>query len=290
MPAALGDGSSASPASERLLESPTQASMDEQVADSELGGLVMGPGLSQAVACCCCLNVFQCFGWCSSVDQNEQKAVLYWGKYHGTLGSPGMYCINPWGRELRTVSTKFNTMELKDLKVVEARGNPIIVSGVVTYSLSSARKAAVDVENPLDYVRLQATAALKQVAGRYPYTAAPGQPSLQTEGAALAGELVHLVSQKVAVVGALVQNFELVDLSYAPEIAQTMLVKQQAEALVEARRLIVGSAVDMAHHALEQLQSRGGQLSDATRERVTSNLLTVICSNAPATPVVTLQS
>lgn len=90
---------------------------------------------------------------------------------------------------------------------------------------------------------------------RYPYSAAPGQPSLQAEGPAVSNELVGLLRQKVEVVGAEVHNFELVDLSYAPEIAQVMLVRQQAEALVEARRLLVGSAVDMTHQALGQLEA-----------------------------------
>merc|ERR1712224_560261 len=118
---------------------------------------------------------------------------------------------------------------------------------------------------------------MKQVAGRYPYSSAPGQPSLQTEGPALSSELVRLLQQKVSIAGATVHNFELVDLSYAPEIAQVMLVKQQAEALVEARRLIVGAAVDMAQDAVAQLEAKGQKLSDNAKETLTTNLLAVIC-------------
>lgn len=112
--------------SQRSLQVPVQARMvgmfdavgntsDDDVA---LPGLVTGPSLSKAVACICCPNILQSVGWCAQVNQNEKKAVLYWGKYVGTLTEPGMYCMNPWGRSLRVVSTKFNTMELKDIKVL----------------------------------------------------------------------------------------------------------------------------------------------------------------------------
>merc|ERR1712232_1542019 len=142
-----------------------------------------GPCLSKALCCLCCPL---CMASCpTKVDQNEQKAVLYWGKYWGTLKQPGLYFVNPMGRELRTTSTKFRTLELKDIKVVDKKGNPIIISGVVTYSNTSAKKACVDVENPEHYIRLQATTAMRQVASRYPYSDSPGQPSLQTEGPAI---------------------------------------------------------------------------------------------------------
>jgi len=294
----LGNTGEDGPSPARLLGAPVQAGMVQATvgepvapavpADEAIDGCVTGPGLSKAIACICCPNVVQAFGWLTQVDQNQQKAVLYWGKYHGTLTEPGMFCVNPWGRELRPVSTKYDTLNLKDIKVLDARGSPVIVSGVVTYALTSAKRASIDVATPGHYITLQATAVLKQVAGRYPYSSAPGQPSLQTEGPALATELVRLLQQKVAIAGATVYNFELVDLSYAPEIAQVMLVKQQAEALVEARRLIVGAAVDMTQQAVAQLEASGQALSDSARERVTSNLLAVICSHSNATPTVPL--
>lgn len=123
--------------------------------------------------------------------------MLYWGRYEGTLAEPGLYCMNPLGRQTRTVSTKFQTISLKDLKVVDARGNPVVVNGVVTVFLHSARRAAVDVEDPINYVRLQATAALKQIVGRYPYSAAAGQPSLQTESGAMSAELSNILQERL---------------------------------------------------------------------------------------------
>merc|ERR1712176_1553404 len=107
----------------------------------------------------------------------------------------------------------------------------------------------------------------------------PGQPSLQTEGANISVELIRTLQEKTTITGACIINFELVDLSYAPEIAQVMLVKQQAEALVEARRLIVSAAVEMSQQAVAQLQASGPALSDSARETLTTNLLSVICSH-----------
>jgi len=256
--------------------------------DPAAGFITTGPGLSQALMCVCCINPMSWLGCCTKVDQNEQKAMLFWGKYHGTLTEPGVYCVNPCGRELRSASTKWATMELKDIKVVDAKGSPVVVSGVVTYAIASAKKSCIDVENPQNFLRLQSTAALKQVTGHYPYSTTEGRGSLQTEGPAISAMLVGIVQEKVSIAGIHVRNFEIVDLSYAAEVASVMLVKQQAEALVEARRLIVGSAVDMAHQAVMQLESKGAALSEATRERVTSNLLAVICSHASATPTMSL--
>lgn len=248
-----------------------------------------GPCLSKSLFCVCCWNPFAWAGCCNKVDQNEQKAVLYWGRYAGTLAEPGMYCLNPCGRETRTASTKCNTLELKDIKVVDAKGNPVVISGVVTYKIISARKACVDVEKPEYFIRLQATTALKQVASRYPYGAPPGQPSLQTECSGISAELARALQEKTDIAGALILSFELVDLSYAPEIAQVMLVRQQAESLVEARRLIVSSAVDMAQQAVAQLEAGGNGLSEQAKERITSTLLAVICSHSAATPTIPLQ-
>jgi len=248
-----------------------------------------GPAPSKALMCLCSWNPMAWIGCVQKVDQNQQQAILYWGKYAGSLKDPGLYCLNPCGRQVMVASTKYSTLNLKDIKVVDAKGNPVIVSGVVTYALTSAKKACIDVEAPSNYVALQATAAMKQVASLYPYQAPPGQASLQAEGPAICAELMQSLQAKVAITGAHILNFEIVDLSYAPEVAQVMLVKQQAEALIDARRLIVGAAVDMSMQAVQQLEAKGANLSVEARERVASNLLTVICSHNPAVPTMALQ-
>lgn len=237
----------------------------------------------------CCINC---------IPERTHAAVLYYGKYVGSIQEPGIHFTWPCGRELRTISTATRTMDMKDLKIVDLRGNPVIVSAVVTYEATSARRARVDVGNPWPnaswnpgassgtYLQLQAQAVLKQVVSQFPYEAPNGLPSLQTEGAHISDSLIQSLQKRVNITGAKISSFDLVDLSYAPEIAAHMLVRQQAAALVDARRVIVRAAVDMTHDAIEQLNVKGLSIDESTQNKIISNLLTVICSNEAVKPVV----
>jgi len=247
---------------------------------------------------CCTLCPIAIFSGIKQLEPNQQAAILYFGEYKGTLKDAGLYWVNPCGLQMRMISTKRQTLQLKDIKVLDAKGNPICVSGVVTFYGTSAKKATIDVDNPWpmmgrtngSYLDTQAAAVLKRVASRFPYEAGPGIPSLQTEGSAIAEELKVMLQEKVSVAGIDVFSFDLVDLSYASEIAQVMLVRQQAEALVDARRHIVMAAVDMTNEAVSQLRKSGEPLDDKTCQQVTTNLLTVICSQATATPTVSMNT
>jgi regulator of protease activity HflC (stomatin/prohibitin superfamily) len=188
-------------------------------------------------------------------------------------------------------------MNMNDIKVLDSKGNPVVISAVVTFEPTSAKKARIDVENPWPegsnrsetFLQLQAKAVLKQVTSMFPYEAPVGQSSLQTEGVHIADMLIARLQKRVAVAGARILSFDLVDLSYAPEIASAMLVRQQAAALVDARSLIVKAAVDMATQAVADLEAKTGQpLSKEMRERTCANLLTVICSSESVTPTVNM--
>lgn len=235
-------------------------------------------------------------GLCNGIRQinvNEQAAALYWGEYVGTVSKPGLYLMNPFGLQLWKISTKRHTMQLKDIKVLDARGNPVILNGVVTFTGTSAKKATIDVSNPWPaggnsrgdtFLELQASAVLKRVASRFPYEAPAGESSLQSEGRTISEELRRELQNKVECTGALVQSFDLVDLSYAPEIAQAMLARQQAEALVDARKTLVSAAVAMARDAVEGLAGGEGGMDAKTCNTMKANLLTVICSGSAAVP------
>jgi len=240
------------------------------------------------------------------LDVSQKAAVLYWGEYIGTLHKPGLYWLNPCGLQLWRISTKQQTLQLKDMKVLDSRGNPVVVSGIVAFAGTSAKKATVDVDNPFPtgvgtgfsssygsstntYLGMQSAAVLKRVASRFPYEAPAGEASLQSEGQQISQMLKSELQEKVDVTGAQIFSFDLVDLSYAPEIAQVMLVRQQAEALVDARRVIVSAAVDMTREAVSSLKNSGEPMDDSTCREVTKNLLTVICSGATATPTVALK-
>ncbi|KAL3945386.1 MAG: hypothetical protein SGBAC_000519 [Bacillariaceae sp.] len=248
--------------------------------------------------------ILQCCG-CFVLSEKREIAVLYFGKYVGSVSSPGIHCLPPLGVDRREISTATRTMDMKDLKVVDRAGNPVIVSAVVTFVATSARKARIEVENPWPnaswqrqvgsgtYLQLQAQAVLKQVTSQFPYEAPNGEPSLQTEGSHITEMLMRKLQQRVLITGAKILSFDLVDLSYAPEIAQSMLLRQQAAALVDARALIVKAAVEMTHSAVESLQMKKASLgqepfSKETVERISSNLLTVVCSNEAVTPMVSM--
>lgn len=260
---------------------------------SKLCPHVLSNVLCALLPCCILTGIRQ-------LNPNEQAAALFWGEYKGTLSEPGLYLLNPFGLQLRTISTKRNTLQLKDVKVLDARGNPVVISGVVTFVGTSAKKATIDVDRPWPmgfvvreetFLELQAAAVLKRVASRFPYEAPAGQPSLQSEGVSIADQLREQLQDKVAVTGARIYSFDLVDLSYAPEIASVMLVRQQAEALVDARRVIVSAAVDMTREAVSSLRSSSTEpLDERTCQQVTTNLLTVICSGSAAVPTVSMGS
>ena len=248
---------------------------------------------------CAPLWFFPCCCGCFQVTEKQHAAVLYFGRYIGSVQAPGIHFLSPFGRELRLISTATRTMDMKNLKVVDSRGNPVIVSAVVTFVATSARKARIEVQNPWPdaswqthvvnstFLQLQAQAVLKQITSQFPYEAPDGCPSLQTEGQHITEKLVQTLQTRVEVTGAKIISFDLVDLSYAPEIAQTMLVRQQAAALIDARRLIVEAAVDMTHEATELLKRKKGRdLSEQTEDAICTNLLTVVCSSEAVTPTI----
>jgi len=253
------------------------------------------PSLLSGCLCCTCCPI-TIFSGIRQLEPNQLAAMLYFGEYKGTLKEAGLYWVNPCGLNMLMVSTKRQTLQLSDIKVLDAKGNPICVSGVVTFSGTSAKKAAIDVDNPWptyttrkgSYLETQAAAVLKRIASRFPYEAPPGVPSLQTEGSSISEELKVMLQEKVSVAGVYIVSFDLVDLSYASEIAQVMLVRQQAEALVDARRHIVMAAVDMTNEAVGQLRKSHESLDEKTCQQVTANLLTVICSQSTATPTLSM--
>jgi len=223
------------------------------------------------------------------VHPQEEKVVIYWGKFSELLAEPGLYFRNIWGRQVHTVTIKRQTLELPRTTVADGNGNPIVIAAVVTYRYVNAKKVALDVQDAHGFVKTQAMAVLKQVASNYPYESADGH-SLKAEAQAIGGEMVASLQAKVDDAGTEVFAFELSDLSYAPEIAQSMLVRQQAQALVDARKIVVEGAVEIVYEAIRQLEAKGLGLAEGERSRLVSNLLTVICGEAKVQPTYPIHS
>jgi len=263
---------------------------DESVAlanSIEPGGLCCPSELSCVLSTLCFLG--WCFG-CRCVNEKTEQVLLNFGKYHGVLREPGCYCVNPCGIRPRTVTTARAAIELTHVKVADLKGNPLLVGGVVTYVVVDARKAALDVQNVYGYISTQAMAVLKRIASMYPYEAKTGQLSLKSEASRLHEQMIRLLQNRVTPAGVLIINFELTDLAYAPEIANAMLIRQQAEALVDARQVIVQGAVQISHGALRSLAERGVQLTKEQEAVMVSNLLCVICGDSKITPSVSVET
>lgn len=224
------------------------------------------------------------------VHPQEEAVVLSWGRLSKLVQTPGISWVNVWGRKVIRISTKQQAIDVHRTVVADGNGNPIVVAGVVTFRFVDSQKAALGVEDASQFVRTQAMAVLKQVCSRYPYESATHTITLKSETGAVAKEMRELMQSKVELAGAQVASFELSDLSYAPEIAQSMLVRQQAQALVDARRVIVDGAVQIVHHAVELLEQKGHKLPAGEESRLVSNLLTVICGESHVQPTYSIQS
>lgn len=222
------------------------------------------------------------------VHPQEEKVILIWGHLWKVLSRPGLTFVNLFGRKVITITTKQQALEIHRTTVADANANPIIVAGICTFRVVDSVKAALHVEDYLGFVRSQAVAVLKQVASKYPYESPDGH-GLKDEAAKISNEMVGVLSNKVSAAGVEVIAYELSDLSYAPEIAQAMLVRQQAQALVGARKIIVEGAVEIVKGAITHLEERGIHIEPAYQSRVVGNLLAIICGEAKVQPTYEIQ-
>jgi len=218
-----------------------------------------------------------------TVDPQQHALVLFWGSLVRVTKQPGLHWYPLFGRWVTHIPTGVQTLDIKKSTVVDRNGNPIVVAAVVTFQVVDSVRAAFDVRGYADYLERQSLAVLKRVCSMYPYECKSGK-SLQSESAEVSSIMVRLLQEKANVAGCRIVSYELADLQYAPEIAPGMLVRQQAEALVDARHTIVDGAVQIVTSAVAKLAENGVHLNDAQQARLVSNLLAVICGDAHVTP------
>ncbi|GAB0490329.1 hypothetical protein MMPV_001563 [Pyropia vietnamensis] len=228
---------------------------------------------------------------CFIVSEREAVVNLFCGHYYGTITSPGFYLRNWVCVEGRRISTAIQSLDIANVKTADANGNPLLVSGIVSWAVVDARRAALDVADPRRFVADQAPAVLKRVVSQYPYEAEAVQgeedvPTLRTETEVVATRMRNLLQERVDVAGVRILSFQLNELSYAPEIAQAMLRRQQADALVAARAKVVSGAVGIARDAVASDALNG--MSDAERARTVRDLLIVLVGDREAMPTVSV--
>ncbi|MBK8101070.1 MAG: SPFH domain-containing protein [Planctomycetes bacterium] len=221
------------------------------------------------------------------VNPNQSKVVTLFGRYAGTLRQDGFYWINPFTAR-KPVSLRAHNFNSDKLKVNDLRGNPIEIGAVVVWRVRDTAQAAFDVENFESYVQVQTESALRHLASQHPYDSPhDNEVSLRGSGEQINLELQRELTQRLQMAGIEVLEGRLSHLAYAPEIAGAMLQRQQAEAILDARKRIVDGAVGMVQMALEQLKhNQVVQLDEERKAQMVSNLLVVLCSERGTQPVI----
>jgi len=221
------------------------------------------------------------------IGPNEARVLTFFGRYVGTVRDPGLRWANPFTNK-REVSLRARNFETQKIKVNDIEGNPIEIAAVVVWRVFDTAQAMFDVENFSQYVHIQAEAAVRNLAMHHPYDSHDDDVvSLRGQSDQVAAQLVKEINERVKAAGVEVVDARIAHLAYAPEIAQAMLQRQQAGAIIAARTRIVEGAVSMVEMALDALAKRGiVELDTERKAAMVSNLLVVLCGERSTQPVV----
>ncbi|HWX66970.1 MAG TPA: SPFH domain-containing protein [Rhodanobacter sp.] len=221
------------------------------------------------------------------VAPNEGQVLQLFGKYAGTVRDAGLRWTNPFYSRQR-LSLRVRNFESSKLKVNDSDGNPIEIAAVVVWQVVDTAEAVFCVDDYENYVHIQSESALRQMAQSYPYDSHDdGIPSLRSHGDVINTHLRDEIQTRLGKAGVQVVEARISHLAYAQEIAQAMLQRQQAGAIIAARTKIVEGAVSMVEMALDQLSKRGVvQLDEERKAAMVSNLLVVLCGERGTQPVV----
>ncbi|RUL80022.1 SPFH domain-containing protein [Dyella choica] len=221
------------------------------------------------------------------VAPNEGQVMQLFGKYAGTVRHEGLRWTNPFYSRQR-ISLRVRNFESGKLKVNDSDGNPIEIAAVVVWQVVDTAEAVFCVDNYENFASIQSESALRQMAQSYPYDAhEDGKPSLRSHGEIINNHLRDEIQARLDRAGVQVTEARISHLAYAQEIAQAMLQRQQASAIVAARERIVQGAVGIVGMALEKLRSQGVvDLDEERKAAMVSNLLVVLCGERATQPVV----
>lgn len=221
------------------------------------------------------------------VQPGETKVLQFFGRYLGTIRRTGLSFVVPLTTK-RRVSVRVNNFETNELKVNDADGNPVEVAAIVVWQVADTAKASFSVESYDSFVRVQSEAAVRHVATTHPYDDHGGaSTTLRGSTDVVSAELAAEVAARVAVAGIEIVEVRISHLAYSPEIAQAMLQRQQAGAVVAARAQIVEGAVGMVEAAIARLEAENFvELDDERKASMVSNLLVVLCGDQHAQPVI----
>ncbi|HZH69443.1 MAG TPA: SPFH domain-containing protein [Flavobacteriaceae bacterium] len=225
------------------------------------------------------------------VQPNGSRVLLLFGKYIGTIKRNGFYWVNPFYTK-KKISLRASNFDSERLKVNDKLGNPVMISTILVWRVENTYKAAFDVDNYVDFVRVQTDAAVRKLASIYPYDNFADEGldediTLRSSVNEVSETLEKELEERLSIAGIHVLEARIGYLAYAQEIANAMLKRQQATAIVAARHKIVQGAVGMVEMALEELGNREIiALDDERKAAMVSNLMVILCSDKDASPVV----
>lgn len=280
--------------------------------ENVFGGILLAAGLVGGTGAFCLIPP-----GLKSIKPNEALVLTLFGNYHGTIKEPGFYFVNPFCAVVfpesqkqtkvvmseannrptvattvkRKISTKVMTLDNNKQKVNDQLGNPIIVGTVVIWQVSNPTQAVFSVENYTEYLSIQCDTITRNTARLYPYddTNEDGaeEVTLRGNSTAIAENMQEELQKRVADAGLTILDVRITHLAYAEEIAAAMLQRQQATAIIAARKKIVEGAVSMVKMAIDNLNDDGVVVLDEERKAaMVSNLLVVLCGNKEAQPIV----
>lgn len=225
------------------------------------------------------------------VQPNTALVSTCFGRYSGVLAESGFFWIVPLIYQTQKVSLRTSNYTTPTLKVNDASGTPIEVAAAIVYRIGNPAAAVLDVENVHTFIQVQSESALRGLVSHYPYTAADGEESLSKHSDSILQEFRDVVQERVERAGIEIDEARFTHLAYAPEIAQAMLRKQQAEAVVMARHTLVRGAISMVAGTLRELEQRNiVQMSDSEKAKLATNMMTVLLSEENASPVLNVSS
>ncbi len=227
------------------------------------------------------------------VNPNNSRVMTLFGEYKGTVKDNGFFWINPFYKKQK-ISLRARNFDSEKLKVNDKIGNPILISVILVWRVKDTYKAAFDVNDYEQFVKVQTDAAVRKLAGMYPYdNFAEDQLSMESNITLRSGldevneALEHEIAERLSIAGIEVMESRIGYLAYAPEIANAMLKRQQAVAVVAARKKIVEGAVGMVEDALVKLSQHDVvEFDEDKKASMVSNLMVVLCSDKEAMPVI----
>jgi regulator of protease activity HflC (stomatin/prohibitin superfamily) len=248
---------------------------------NSVGGLMMAGAVVAFVITCIACNGF------IVLQPNEACVLNLFGSYAGTVKDSGFWWTNPFMTK-RKLSLRSRNLEGHKLKVNDKQGNPIEIAVVVVWHVHDTAQACFDVDNYEDYVRVQSESAVRHLANSYSYDHGEANEITLRSGVEEVSQALRAeLQERLSKAGVDVSEARLTHLAYAPEIAQAMLRRQQAEAVIAARKMIVHGAVSMVQMALQELVEKNiVTFDDERKAAMVSNLLVVLCGEAEVHPVI----